>query len=75
MWIWVGRWVKTGGRAEEARASAEGIKKHWEEVCLDEGLDPAKNVVMAEGEKMFAVGISEQLDMLFREEGGSWQYY
>lgn len=75
MWIWVGRWIKAGGNEAAVRAAAEALRKHWEEVALDVGFDPAKNVVLAEGDKMLAVGISEAMDMHFREEGGSWQYY
>jgi len=75
MWIWVGRWVKKEGRTDEARIAAESVKRHWEEVALDVGLDPAENVSLAENEKMIAVGISEEMDTLFREGGGAWQYY
>ena len=75
MWIWVGRWVKKEGKTDAARAAAESVKRHWEEVALDVGLDPAKNVSLAENEKMIVVGISEEMDMLFREGGGAWQYY
>ena len=75
MWVWVARWLKKPGNEEEVRGAAESIRQHWEEVCLDDGFDPAKNVTVAEGEKEIRVGISEELDMNFREEPGEWRFY
>ncbi|EPR37211.1 hypothetical protein dsx2_1154 [Desulfovibrio sp. X2] len=75
MWIWVGRWVRKQGQEKTARSAAEGVRMHWRDVALDVGLDPDMNVVLAESEKMLAVGISQELDEVFREEGTAWQYY
>lgn len=74
-WIWVARWVKTPGTEAEVRQAAANIRKHWEEVGLDQGMDPAKNVTVAEGEKEIRVGISEEMDEIFREGPGEWKYY
>ena len=38
-------------------------------------LDPAENVALMENDVEIRVGISEALDLAFREGGGSWQYY
>ncbi len=51
------------------------MAKHWREVALDQGLDPDKNVVRAESERLISVGISEEMDMEFREEPGEWRFY
>ncbi|KHK01554.1 hypothetical protein [Desulfovibrio sp. TomC] len=75
MWIWVARWLKRPGQEAAITQAADHIRRHWEEVCLDVGYDPAKNVTVAENDKELRVGISEELDMTFREEPGEWRYY
>ena len=75
MWIWVARWLKKDENLDEVKKSAENIRDHWREVALDVGFDPAKNVTVAEGDKEIRVGISEEMDMAFREEPGKWRYY
>lgn len=75
MWVWVARWVKNDKNIEEIRAAASHVAKHWREVALDQGLDPDKNVVQAESERLVSVGISEEMDMEFREEPGEWRFY
>jgi hypothetical protein len=74
-WIWVARWLKKPGNEEQVREAARNIRKHWEEVALDQALDPAKNVTLAEGAKEIRVGISEEMDIEFREEPGEWRFY
>lgn len=74
-WIWVARWLKKESNEADVKPAAEAIRKHWEEVALDQGLDPAKNVTIAEGEKEIRVGISEEMDEVFREGPGEWRYY
>lgn len=75
MWVWVARWVKKDGKVDEAKQAAENIKNHWREVAQDEGFDPDKNVTVAESDKLIAVGISEEMDMEFREGPGAWRHY
>ncbi len=75
MWIWVARWLKKDENLDEVKKSAENIRDHWREVALDVGFDPAKNVTVAEGDKEIRVGISEEMDLAFREEPGKWRYY
>lgn len=74
-WIWVARWLKKEDNEEDVKQAAEAIRKHWEEVALDQGLDPGKNVTIAESEKEIRVGISEEMDEVFREGPGEWRYY
>jgi hypothetical protein len=75
MWIWVARWLKRSGQEEDLRRAAGTVRKHWEDVCLDVGFDPTRNVTVAESDKEIRVGISEELDANFREEAGTWRYY
>ena len=75
MWIWVARWLKRSGQEEDLRRAAGTVRKHWEDVCLDVGFDPTRNVTVAESDKEIRVGISEELDTNFREEAGTWRYY
>jgi hypothetical protein len=75
MWVWVARWVKKDGSIDEVKKAADNIKTHWREVAMDEGFDPDKNVTVAESDKLIAVGISEEMDMEFREGPGSWRHY
>jgi len=58
---------------EAIQAAAEKVKKHWEELALDQGLDPAKNVEFQENDKEIRVVISEQLSAVYSEEPGSWR--
>ncbi len=73
MWVWVARWLKKGDNLEEIKNFAEKVKDHWREVALDVGRDPELNVTLDEGEKEIRVGISEEMDMQFREEPGGWR--
>ncbi len=73
MWVWVARWLKKEGNLEAVKKDAEAVSKHWQEVALDVGLDPEKNVTIAEGDKEVRVGISEEMDLKFREEPGEWR--
>lgn len=74
-WIWVARWPKKPDNRDEVKQAAQNIRAHWEQVALDEGLDPAMNVATAEGDKEIRVGISEEMDEIFREGPGEWRYY
>lgn len=69
-WIWVFRWRKSEGKEEEARETTAKVRKHWEEAALDQGLDPAKNVILQEFDHEIRVGISEEMDEDFSLGGG-----
>lgn len=71
-WVLVSRWIKKENEAD-IRKAAEAVRSHWENVALDVGLDPAKNVEFQEGSKEVRVYISEEMDALFREEPGEWR--
>ncbi len=73
MWVWVARWLKKKDNLEEIRKDADKIRTHWQEVALDIGLDPEKNVTVSESENEVRVGITEEMDMTFREQPGEWR--
>ncbi len=73
MWVWVARWIKKENNQEELRQDAKKISNHWREVALDVGFDPDKNVTVEEGDRQIRVGISEEMDMEFREGPGGWR--
>ncbi|GAB6060132.1 hypothetical protein [Desulfonatronum parangueonense] len=67
------RHIKLPAKNQEILDAAEKVRKHWEELALDQGLDPAKNVFLQEGEKEVRVVISEELSTVYREGPGSWR--
>lgn len=58
---------------EAIQAAAEKVRKHWEELALDQALDPAQNVHLQESDTEIRVVISEQLSAIYSEEPGSWR--
>jgi len=73
MWVWVARWLKKENNTDLIKKDAEKVSNHWREVALDVGLDPEVNVTISEGEREVRVGISEEMDMHFREQPGEWR--
>lgn len=73
MWVWVARWLKKDNNLQEIQRDADKVKNHWSEVALDVGLDPELNVTVLDGEKELRVGISEEMDLYFREQPGEWR--
>jgi len=69
-WIWIFRWRKKEGKELEAREITSKVREHWEELAQDQGLDPAKNVILQEFDKEIRVGISEEMDDDFSQGGG-----
>ncbi|SDB18735.1 hypothetical protein SAMN05660653_00931 [Desulfonatronum thiosulfatophilum] len=67
------RHIKHPAKKQEILDAAEKVRKHWEELALDQGLDPAKNVFLQEGDKEVRVVISEELSTVYREGPGSWR--
>lgn len=72
-WKMVARWIASKHDAGEIKQVAERTRKHWEDVAQDVGYDPAKNVMLQEGEKETRVYVSEEMDQTFREEPGAWR--
>lgn len=60
---------------ERVRDRATHVQHHLEEIALDVGLEPSKNVKCVETDTEVRIGISEYMDQYFREAPGSWQYY
>jgi hypothetical protein len=73
MWQWVGRWRKVESKLDRIKDAADAVRTHWEEVALDQGYDPDKNVTVQESDHEIRVGISEEMDMTFREGPGGWR--
>jgi hypothetical protein len=73
MWVWVARWLKKNDNLKEIQRDADKVRNHWSEVALDVGLDPELNVTVLDGEREVRVGISEEMDLHFREQPGEWR--
>ena len=71
-WITVNRFFRTENTEQDAKEAVERVSRHWQNVALDLGFDPERNVNVEEGEKMYAVAISEELDATMRREPGDW---
>ena len=71
-WISVNRFFKTDKNMDSVLEAVDKVKKHWEDVALDLGFDPKQNINIEEGEKMYNVSISEELDDTMRQEPGDW---
>lgn len=69
------RWIVRFDKDEEGNAvrSARDAYDHWREVALDQGFDPERNVTYEENDLLVSVGISEEMDMEFREAPGTWR--
>ncbi|MFW6324926.1 MAG: hypothetical protein ACOC0U_07685 [Desulfovibrionales bacterium] len=72
-WVLVTRYIRTDQNRELVDNYLERNKQHWEDVALDVGLDPVKNVRVWEGDKEVRIEISEEMDQVFREEAGTWK--
>lgn len=59
----------------EVRHKVDGILDHLNNLALDVGLDPGKNVVFEELDREVKIGISEEFDLYLREAPGEWRYY
>jgi hypothetical protein len=66
-WQAVARWHIKEGKTEELLEAAEKIRKHWQEIALDVGLDPEKNVILEQDENEVRVAVSMEMDQYFSE--------
>ncbi|WP_338667783.1 hypothetical protein [Pseudodesulfovibrio methanolicus] len=57
------------------REKANRVQHYLEEIALDVGLDPNKNVTRVEVDDEVRIGISEEMDEFYREAPGSWRFY
>jgi len=71
-WVSVNRFYKTDKNRQDVQDAVAKVTKHWEDVALDLGYDPKDNVNVVEGEKMFNISISEELDATMKQEPGDW---
>ena len=67
------RHIKHPAKVEEILAAARKVQKHWEELALDQGLDPASNVELQQSDAEVRVVISEQLSAVYAEGPGTWR--
>ncbi len=71
-WISVSRFFKTEKNSNEVQRVVDNVANHWQSVALDLGYDPDDNVTVQEGEKIFNIAISEELDATMKEGPGDW---
>ncbi|MFV0423597.1 hypothetical protein [Oleidesulfovibrio sp.] len=50
-----------------------GVKRHIEELALDVGLVPERNVLLSVTEQEVRLGVSEEMDAYLRESSGGWR--
>lgn len=60
---------------ETIRTRADQVQHHLEEIALDVGLDPERNVTRTEAGSEIRIGISEYMDQYYREAPGTWRHY
>lgn len=72
-WVHVSRMLRTEKQKDQLQKLVDTNKKHWEDVALDLGFDPEKNVRIEDGEQVVNISISEELDLALREEPGEWR--
>lgn len=72
-WVHVSRMLRTEKQKDQLQKLVDTNKKHWEDVALDLGFDPEKNVRIEEREQVVNISISEELDLALREEPGEWR--
>ena len=72
-WVTVTRYIKTEKNRDLVEQYLQRNREHWEEVALDVGLDPEKNVRVQSDDKEARIEISAEMDLYFREEAGSWK--
>jgi hypothetical protein len=71
-WVIVNRFYRSENTEQDAKEAVDRVSRHWQNVALDLGYDPQKNVNVEEGDKMYAIAISEELDATMRREPGDW---
>lgn len=60
---------------DAVRERAEKTRRHLEELALDSGLDPEKNVTLTKADDEVRIGVSEEFDEYLREAPGTWRHY
>jgi hypothetical protein len=60
---------------EALREKANRIQHYLEEIALNVGLDPSRNVTRVVVDDEVRIGISEDMDEFYREAPGSWRFY
>ncbi len=62
-------------RDAAVRERADRVQHHLEEIALDVGLAPARNVIRTDADGEIRIGVSEYMDQYYREAPGAWRHY
>jgi hypothetical protein len=74
MYLTAARFQRESYDSEESvRRRVDHLRKHLDELALDVGLDPERNVTVSMGEEEVRVGVSEEMDLYLREAPGEWR--
>ena len=72
-WVQVTHFVRTEKNKEKVRQLIDENQRHWQEVALDIGLDPEKNVAVEDDGRKVLLYISKDMDLALSEEPGEWK--
>lgn len=72
-WVQVTHFVRTEKNRDKVQELIDENLKHWQEVALDMGLDPEKNVAVEDEGQKVLLYISKDMDLALSEEPGEWK--
>lgn len=75
-YITAARFAKEEFEKDQAvRDKADEVQNHLNELALDVGLDPERNVTRTDAGDEIRIGVSEEMDQYLREAPGGWRFY
>ncbi len=72
-WVQVTHFVRTEKNKEKIQQLIDENQRHWQELALDIGLDPEKNVSVEDDGHKVLLYISKDMDIALSEEPGEWK--
>ncbi|MCF8039701.1 MAG: hypothetical protein K9K79_10325 [Desulfohalobiaceae bacterium] len=72
-WIQVTHFMKIERNKEKLQQLIDENVQHWQNVALDIGLDPEKNVALEDDGRKAVILISKDMDLALSEEPGEWK--
>ena len=72
-WIQVTHFMKIERNKEQLQQLIDENVQHWQNVALDIGLDPEKNVALEDDGRKAVILISKDMDLALSEEPGEWK--
>ncbi|MCF8104230.1 MAG: hypothetical protein K9K64_01995 [Desulfohalobiaceae bacterium] len=72
-WVQVTHFMKVERNREKLQQLIDENVQHWQNVALDIGLDPEKNVALEDDGRKAAILISKDMDLALSEEPGEWK--